>query len=466
MNKADALLVVLCLLAPTAASAQGLDLPFRSNRELRQPQDAPAATDSAGDDTAAEISVPQEPLLRVEFAQTEAIPGQPLSLRLTVLVPTFMPEPPVWPTLEAPDLRVRLPEGSTNPTSERIDGETWSGITRHYRLTPMVPGTFAIPAQDVVVTWHDPAVGEPARTTLTTEPLRFAGVLPGGARDLDAFIAARQLELSQTIEGDPGAMVPGDSVTRTVTATIDGTSPMFLPELTTPALVAGLAAYPDEPALDEREARGVVQGTRVERVTFVAEGGGRGTVPAITVQWYDVDTETVETARVDGFEVRIDGPPAAPVDRRALAVAVLAVVLALAVLVAVGRRVARPLAGWLERRRAAWRASEAHAYAALRRVLRNEDHAALRPALDRWASRIAGGDPRQEPAVQAAVLRLGAIRYGQGDGDPAAAWRALADAVASARKAARRRGEQRASLPPLNPTRPTSPISPLRPVAS
>ena len=38
------------------------------------------------------------PILWMSFEDTVTVPGQPLSLRLTVLVPTFMPKPPVWPS--------------------------------------------------------------------------------------------------------------------------------------------------------------------------------------------------------------------------------------------------------------------------------------------------------------------------------------------------------------------------------
>ena len=45
------------------------------------------------------------PILRTEFEETQAIPGQSLSLRLTVLVPIYMPAAPVWPAMEVPNVR-------------------------------------------------------------------------------------------------------------------------------------------------------------------------------------------------------------------------------------------------------------------------------------------------------------------------------------------------------------------------
>jgi hypothetical protein len=395
------------------------------------------------------------PVLEVVFEETEAMPGQPLSLRLTVLVPTFMPDPPVWPTLEAPNLLVRLPEGSTTPTSRRIGSDTWSGITRHYRISPMVAGDFAIPPQEVVVTYADPDSQDPARATLSTDTISFSGVVPEGAEGLDPFIAARSLELTQEIDGDPSAMVPGDSVKRTVTAAIAGTSPMFLPDLLPQTVIEGVATYADEPALQERDDRGVVSGTRTESDTFVAEGGGSGEAPPVSVDWFNLETGEVETAAVDGFTISVDGPPAqtaAPRDWRAIAVASLGGLMLLALVLWLVRRVLPPARGFLRRRRERWLASEPHAYEVLQRAVARKDHANLYPSLDDWAGKIEGPDPRRHPDVQSALTALGAARYCRDAGDAGPAWSALQKAIAEARRASVPSRHVHGSLPPLNPT--------------
>ena len=71
---------------------------------------------------------------------------------------------------------------------------------------------------------------------------------------------------------------------------------------------------------------------------------------------------------------------------------------------AVGLRRMIPI--WRERRarhRARVLASEGHAWSALASAVSQRDEAALRPALDLWAERCHGHDPRRAPAVQAAV---------------------------------------------------------------
>lgn len=399
-------------------------------------------------------ATPTDPVLQVAFDETEAILGQPLSLRLTVLVPTFLPDPPVWPSLEAPNLTVRLPERSTNPTSARVGGETWSGVTRNYRISPMVPGDFAIPPQQVIVTYADPDSNAPVKATLQTEALAFRGVVPEGAEGLDPFIAADALDLAQSIDGDPGAMKPGDSITRTVVATVAGTAPMFLPDLLPPVTIDVVASYPDEPVLAETDDRGTSGGSRTESVTLLAESGGSGETPAVTLDWYNLETGEVETASVDGFSVVVDGPPAArgsTRDWRAIALATLAVVAALAAATWAARRAYPPLARWLEARRTRRLASEAHAYAELRRAVSRRDHAGLRPALDLWAERMPGPDPRRDRRLIDALTALGAAYFGPAAPTSAdAAWRALADALPAMRDARGSKPEAPDTLPLLN----------------
>jgi hypothetical protein len=434
-----ALLVLGVLLAPVIAYAQG------SNTNLPP---AGAATSN--------VPAHDRPVLRVTLDESETIPGQPLTLSMTVLAPTFMPKPPVWPGLEAPNLLVRVPPRGGGPTSERIGGQTWSGVSRLWRITPMVPGDFSIPPQTVLVTWADPETNKPRRDELRTDPLALRGKLPDGAEGLTPFIGARSLALTQKIEGDPAAMKPGDSVTRTVTARVSGTSPMFLPDLLPSVVVEGVAAYPDTPIVNEVEERGVVGGVRTEATTYVAEGGGRGQAPAITFKWFNLGTGKVETATAEGFDIVVTGPPARTLEQhdwRRIAVVGIAGLLALAIAAMLLRRAWPQATRWYQERHAAWLASEHYAFARLRRIVGRHDHAALRPALDEWAKRFDNEDPRLHPAIATALLALGKKRYGttreQGESD---AWEALATALPQVRRAMRATPRSSA-LPRLNATK-------------
>ncbi|MGX1099878.1 hypothetical protein [Amorphus sp. MBR-141] len=412
------------------------------------------ATTGAASPALAQAGAADAPVLELTFEETETVPGQPLTLRLTVYVPTYLPKPLVWPSLEAPNLLVRLPERSTGPVSRQIDGDTWAGVSRRYLISPMVPGAFSLPPQEVVVTYADPRTNQPEQATLATAAIAFRGVVPEGAEGLEPFLAATGLSLDQTIEGEPGAMTPGDSVTRTVTARIAGTSAMFVPELLPDTTVPGVAAYPAAPVTADRDERGTLSGERTESITYVAEGGGRGEAAAISLDWYNLTSGKVETATADGFAIAVEGPPAEaglPRDWRAIGRAAGAALVVIALLAFLAVRLLPRARRFVAARRKARLASEPHAFSQLRSVIARRDGRALYGALDLWAGRLEGADPRRRPDVSSALTAIGAARYGTAgqDGDMQA-WAMLSQALAAARRDARRH-RAASPLPPLNP---------------
>ncbi len=394
----------------------------------------------------------QEPRVDIEFEQTATLPGQPLILRITVLVPTWLPKPVVFPTFEAPNVLVRLPESATSPTSKSVEGETWSGVTRRLSLTPMMPGTFVIPAQELIVTWADPGQTDPLEKTISLDPIEIEGILPEGAEDLDPFLAADGLSLTSAGGDVPMPLKAGESLTLSVTAKIDGTPAMFVPALIPPVQIDGVAAYPAEPILEEQENRGKFSGTRRESVTLVAESGGSGSVPEISLRWYNMSTKSVETARVAGLDISVDAPVAAGagMSTREIAIYTGLGFVALAVMGFLVRWARPRLHHILAQQRDRIMAGEGYAFDALKAALKAREIGETYRSLDLWASRTAV-DPRMSQELQSALSALGKARYGAEKAREDAAWQEVSTAVTKARMAQQHIHAARADLPPLNP---------------
>ncbi len=402
------------------------------------------------------------PKLEVQFEETQTVPGQPLTLRLTILVPTFMPEPPLWPDLEAANVMVRLPEKATSPTSKQVGGETWSGVTRRYQVTPIVPGTFELPAGNVRVRYRALEGSDTLEALLPVPSVVVTGIVPEGAEGLDPFVAAQKLTLRQTIEGELDSLSPGDSFTRIVEAQIDGASPMFLPSLLSEPPIEGLRGYPESPEIEEKDNRGLLTGIRREKTVYLVEGGVDATLPEVTLSWFNLKTGKVEVATVEAVSVTAKAPKETTVgtgpDRSLLIWWAIRIFFAVAVVASYMRW----LAPWVKKGRqyirSQWENSATFAYGQVKRAVRERDLRATKMACSTWDARIGWRDPDVELAISQAFLDVGAARFSkQPTSSENDGWRRLQALFHSKRQKTRYR--QRSTSPDLPALNPRSPLN-------
>ncbi|HEY8568688.1 hypothetical protein, partial [Microbulbifer sp.] len=212
------------------------------------------------------------PRIESRLSAEKAVPGQSLSLVVTILVPTWMTKPADFPEFDQPNLSITLPGRSSLAVSQVIDGNTWSGVTREYLIVPLAPGTYRLAAGEIKVIYKNPDGGGDLQAALKLAPPAIVVSTPKGAEGLQPFIAARDLTLTQSIEGEPEKMRTGDAFSRTVTATLVGSTVRFIPQLLNTQSPNGLAAYADaHKAEDKTDSRNdETIGIRTERVTYVA----------------------------------------------------------------------------------------------------------------------------------------------------------------------------------------------------
>ncbi|MEM5584723.1 hypothetical protein WNZ15_19835 [Roseibium sp. AS2] len=409
-----------------------------------------------------------EPIVRTALESDTAIPGQPVIFRVTILVPTWMPTPPLFPDFEIPNVIVRLPSRATTAISESIKGETWSGVTRAYRLYPMIRGPFRIPADTIRITYADPATRQPIETQISTGAFEIRGELPPGGEALDPFLAAKSLSLVRTTEGSPEALNAGDALILTTTVTVSGVSPLFVPPLSSASEIDGLAFYAKAPVLDETENRGNLTGTRTEVMTVVAENAGSYLIPAMSLSWYDLESGSVETETVAAIDLRVAGVSLAdePGTEDANAWASIATWLAALVLVAVsavcgyrvfGHKIRDRLVNLASR----FKATEHYSYFRFRRALRAQDYSlALRAGLD-WKEKAGSGLSETDwTGFRKSVVDLGQAlfdtRHRTGARERTRRWAAVAGEAGSIRRRLRASAKHTSvdNLAPLNPGRP------------
>lgn len=397
-----------------------------------------------------------EPVVRVELDPAEVTVGESARLRVTVLVPTWFARPPVYPSFELANAITRLPPDSSFPTSERIGGQTWSGIVRDYRIYPLLGATYRLDGGSIEVAYANPGA-QPVMLQVPVPGITLRATVPRGAEDLSPYVAGRRLDLSVTVEGDLDALEAGDAIVLRYVAELQGLPAMFLPPLAPALKLDGVAVYADEPAVQDGDVA-----RREEKITLVFEAGGEFSIPGIELDYWNLASQSVEAAAAPGLEIAVAGPPAATatsttgqtgVGRRA--VILLAALLAVAYL---GWRLAPLVARYLRSAAERRRASEPFAFGELDRALCSANARAGYSALLPWLERIAPGMAARDFAasygdegLRGAIDSLAAANFSASPGtfDPAPLRRGLRAARRRCLTASRKTGP--AGLPGLNP---------------
>jgi hypothetical protein len=450
--KRTLLTAVFLSLLSTASQAQNTLYPTPRNEpkspevvEETQPENTPAPPNVAEADNIA-------PIVEAELSEAEVIVGQPIRLQIKVLVPTYMPQPPIYPTIELPDLMVRLPDRATTPTSERRDGASLSGTIRTYRLYPLAAGVFEIPEQVLNLTYADPDTNAPITTEIAMPAQSFTATVPAAAQDLDPPVIAAGFTLEQDIQGDTDLGV-GDAITRVVTARIDGTTPVLIPPLVMAIENPALRAYPKEPRVTSTEERGVLSGSRSETVTYLVQSDGTAELPEIKIEWYDTETQTVQTASVDGVSLTLAPAPPPPPDYGKFALRSGFVLIVLGLFGLLLRRMAPGLTAVRNRVRARLQATETAAARSVRRAIADQDLNATYAALETWSAHAAVLDTSDWIEVRNALITIGSDTYSDSPTRSNTSWRILAQNFDELRKINRNKYlalKNQENLPKLN----------------
>lgn len=403
----------------------------------------------------------QQPIVRVDVSPEEVTVGESIRLRVTVLVPTWFPKPPVFPSFELANVITRLPPDSSNPTSERIDGDTWSGIIRNYQVYPLAAATFRIGDTRMQITYADPGAS-PIVTEVAVPDIVFRASVPSGAEQLDPYIAGTRLSIARETDGDLDSLKAGDALVVRTVVELEGLPAIFLPPLPELPDAPGVSVYADEPRLEEG---GVAK--RTESSTLVFDAGGDFVLPAVTLEWWNLAEGRIEETSLPELTVSVSGPPpvvpggdSEPIDWRWLLVlAGIAAVLILLAAVVVPR--ARH---WQRDRAERYKASEEHAFRMLKDQSGSKDAKAAYAALIQWLEKLEPGmGPRQfadlygDEDLKIEVDKL--VRSAFAGERPGRQTDSLMQALALARDRCIRRRETGAesSLPQLNPGGPVRP---------
>lgn len=392
------------------------------------------------------------PLVRTALSPADGIViGQPVHLSVDVLFPGEMVRPPLVKVGEASGAQIMRFESQATTIRDTIAGQNYVGQSFDFVVFPRRGGAFDVPAP--VVTLLDNA-GDPVGT-LKGQPTHFSATVPPGIDPSGPVLAASRVSVEQTWSPDLASahLKAGGAITRTITRRATGVPALGMAEFRF-AAPDGVRVYVDPPEVNDRVARGVVDGSRTDKVTYVFERSGDYALPALTQPWWDVDARQARSTILPGTAISISaasqgrgGWHAALRDNGLMLVVAAGGLLLLAA-------VAPVLVSRVRRHRTLYRESRAFARKTLLDAARGGDAAATWRAFTVWVGRLSP-DVRaaldDDPQLHVLRERLDRALFGQGlwsrnDGGrfAAAIERSPVSRFGTADQAC-------APLPPLNP---------------
>ncbi len=237
-------------------------------------------------------------ILQPDYAPIEdtiIVPKQTLIMTVDAVSTTWFTAPPAYPQWEMPGAVIVNSESQNLALQYREKGKTWAGVRREFLLVPQKTGKLQLPRSEIVLT---PALTD-SKQTVSVSSAPFTVELPAGATDIDRFLPATRLQLTETIEPDVlENLKTGDAIVRKVTIEADGVMATFIPAINSGDVPQGLELYASRPEVSNvSTARGdFIGGKRTETFTYMAHDAGSYTLPGIQVKWWNLQTKAFETA--------------------------------------------------------------------------------------------------------------------------------------------------------------------------
>lgn len=195
----------------------------------------------------------------------------------------------------------------------QISGATYGVIERKYAIFPQKSGAVIIKpltlTADIVTRGKQSffssqmtqrRIVKSNLVTLNVQPIPTTS-------DNSTWLAAENVELSQTWSGDFSHMKIGEPLTRTIKLVANGAMIGQIPELNTEKIDSQLKIYRDQPVLHEDKTISGIVATREEKIAFIPAKGGNYTLPEIKISWFNTQKQKVETATLPEMTLSVAG---------------------------------------------------------------------------------------------------------------------------------------------------------------
>ena len=217
---------------------------------------------------------------------------------------------PVFTEIDIPDTVTQL-IGSPNQYEKIIDGQRYGVYEKRYVIFPQKSGSLDIPDilfRGEVTDGSSSFVFRNLNTRRITAFIegRTIDVVerPPSAEILPTWLPVTDLVMEESFSRPLSDLKVGDSLVRTIKMTANGVDGAVLPPFS-PSNIQGFNTYPDPAKIERRFVNGSIVGERIESSTLVVLEDGNLSIPAIKIDWWNVDSDRLDSTIIQETMLRI-----------------------------------------------------------------------------------------------------------------------------------------------------------------
>ncbi|MGX5174243.1 BatD family protein [Aliikangiella sp. IMCC44653] len=139
--------------------------------------------------------------------------------------------------------------------------------------------------------------------SITTKPIDL-NVRPQPQNASSPWLPAHKVALTQHWTPDTSELKVGEPITWTISLAVDGLSESQLPEIKVPN-IEGLQWYYDTPQKERKVTPSGIKGQRIEKIAVIPSKQGKVTIPDITLEWWDINSNSKKQAKLAGRTINV-----------------------------------------------------------------------------------------------------------------------------------------------------------------
>ncbi len=215
--------------------------------------------------------------------------------------------------------------GEDRQYETRKDGVRYQVIERQYAIFPQQSGRLTIAPLRFDAQVRAGRRGELPFNQRTRQLRKHSEeisleVLPAVEADGRSWLPAQAVQLDDDWQNRPLQLTVGEPATRTLTLLANGLPAAQLPQFKL-EVPEGFKSYPDQPSRQDQFGDSGVTGSLQQKLALVPTRPGKFRLPAISVDWWDLNTERWRQAQLAEVEIEVlpaagqaisTAPPAVP----------------------------------------------------------------------------------------------------------------------------------------------------------